>query len=54
MSEKETSNSISLVAVGCCLLAVGSGTPGMWKYLFDGGAVVLCLIALISELRRRP
>lgn len=55
MSESSKLTSSSLVAVGCCLVVLGSGSNeylGPWHYLFYVGAIVLCIWAILRDVRR--
>ena len=54
MSVSSQPTSVSLVAVGCCLIVFGSGSVdalGPWHYLFYFGAIVLCILAIIRDVR---
>lgn len=55
MAISRSSYAMSLVAVGCCLIVVGSdGAGGAWKYLVHATAVALFVVAIVLELKPSP
>jgi hypothetical protein len=55
MSDSSKLTPTSFVAVGCCLIVLGSGSAeflGPWHYLFYIGAIGLCILAIVQEARK--